>query len=638
MQANYPVTGKKSSWGTRLGWLSVGPMSALVVLLVILLLTLVSYQQRHDGRIYTGVYVNSIDLGELTPAEAANRLTAESGQIDGIPLTLVDPATGREWSLTSGDLGVSLDAAATAELAFQVGREGASGGQLEAIFDAWYYGLQVAPVVTLDEGQVFAQLDQIAGEVSQAPVNASIQIEGEQVSLQNSQVGRALDTANAYERLVPVLSNLQPARIELLVHESKPPIYDATAAAVDIGSILSGPMRFYLETPIDGIDLEPITVSADNLREWLRVRLVENEAGEAVYDLFIDEVALRGWLEAYADKVAREPENARFYFDDPTQELVLVEPHVNGRALDVDGTIALFNEQVKTPNRSVPLIINDILPAAHSGVTAAELGIKDLIGERTTWFYGSSNNRKHNIARAAANFYGIVVAPGEEFSFNKYIGDISLEEGYETGLVILGGQTIEGVGGGVCQVSTTLFQSVFWAGLDIGKRLEHGYRVGYYDDGEGPGMDATVYNPLVDFTFTNNTEHYLLIENYYNEQFESLTFKIYSTDIGRRVEKVGPFFDNVQEPPADEWNYNPELEPGEVRQLEFAAEGAQVTVQRVVYNFADEVRDQDNLISNYIPWGNVYEYGPDVNIDRLANWVFDELYIDGEVNIFEDRP
>ena len=313
---------------------------------------------------------------------------------------------------------------------------------------------------------------------------------------------------------------------------------------------------------------------------------------------------------------------------------MVVEEHVNGRRLNIEATLAQFHAQVQTANRSIPLVVEEILPVVHSGITAEELGITELVSERTTWFYGSSSERKHNIARSAANFYGIVIAPGEEFSFNKYLGDISEEDGYKPALIIYGGQTIEGLGGGVCQVSTTLFQAVFWGGYDLGARLPHAYRVGYYDDGEGPGMDATVFTPLVDFTFTNNTEHYLLIENYYNQEFESLTFKIYSTSVGRRVEKSTPVFENVQPPLADRWEYDATLAPGTLKQIEWAAEGARVIVERTVYNFADELRDQDILVSDYIPWGNVYQYGPDVNINNLPrNWrdLLDENQ--GEINL-----
>jgi vancomycin resistance protein YoaR len=98
-----------------------------------------------------------------------------------------------------------------------------------------------------------------------------------------------------------------------------------------------------------------------------------------------------------------------------------------------------------------------------------------------------------------------VIAPGEEFSFNRYLGTISETDGYEVGLIIFGGRTIEGVGGGICQVSTTMFQTAFYAGFPVTERWEHGYMVGYYGDGEGQGMDATVYSPIVDLKFINNT-------------------------------------------------------------------------------------------------------------------------------------
>ena len=119
------------------------------------------------------------------------------------------------------------------------------------------------------------------------------------------------------------------------------------------------------------------------MRDWLRIHLIPGSNGTSEYDVFIDEVALRGWLEGLAPTIERQPHNARFYFDDPTGELVLVEPHTNGRELDIDTTIDRFKQQIATGNRSVPLAITDLVPTVHSDATAAELGITELIGERS---------------------------------------------------------------------------------------------------------------------------------------------------------------------------------------------------------------------------------------------------------------
>ena len=161
---------------------------------------------------------------------------------------------------------------------------------------------------------------------------------------------------------------------------------------------------------------------------------------------------------------------------------------------------------------------------------------------------------------------------------------------------------MRGVGGGVCQVSTTLYQTAFWSGFPIVERWEHGYMVGYYNDGEGPGMDATVFSPIVDFRFINNTPYHLLIENYYNEEFESLTFKFYSTSMGRRVEKTEPVFENVVPPPEEDvWEFDAEIAEGTVEQYDYATEGARVTVQRQVYNADGELIEEKAFVSNYIP-------------------------------------
>jgi len=126
-------------------------------------------------------------------------------------------------------------------------------------------------------------------------------------------------------------------------------------------------------------------------------------------------------------------------------------------------------------------------------------------------------------------------------------------------------------------------------------------------------MDATVFSPIVDMKFINNTPYHLLIENYYNTEFEALTFKLYSTSMGREVEKSEPAFsDIVPAPEEDVWEYDPDLPEGTVVQIDSAVEGARVAVDRVVKNADGETIIDETVISNYIPYPNVYNYGPGV--------------------------
>ncbi|MFZ0545082.1 MAG: VanW family protein [Candidatus Promineifilaceae bacterium] len=599
----------------NMGWFLAAPITAVVVITILLAVTLNSYRQQHLDRIYTGVTLWGIDLSMMTRPEAEQALQAAFPYPHEASIVFTDAKTDREWVFSPADLGLTFDVNQTIDEAYEIGRqEHGLFGVLQDQFDTWYYGRQIAPVVVFDEAKLDQAINAVAADINHPPADASLDFTGTSVSYLPPEVGRSLDTADTRSRLIAPITNLREVRLQLLVHETQPQVHDTSQAAEQIEQILSGPLTLYLQEPLENVDLERIVIPQETLVEWIRIQQVTAESGQAETQVFLDQNAIRTWLEPYAATLRREPVNARFYFDDFTRELVLVEPHVNGRALDIDATVEAISQQALTTNRSMALIFKDVVPIVHAGATAEELGITELVSESTTWFYGSTDERKHNISRSASNFYGIVIAPGEEFSFNHYLGEVSEELGYETGLIIYGGRTIEGVGGGVCQVSTTLFQSAFWAGYPIVERWAHGYQVHYYDDGEGTGMDATVFSPLVDLRFINDTPYYLLIENYYNEANSSLTFKMYSTSLGREVVKDGPYIENVVPAKPDVWEFNDELEQGEIKQVDWAVEGADVTVGRTVYNASGDLLRQDTFVSHYIPWQNVYQYGPDTNI------------------------
>jgi vancomycin resistance protein YoaR len=586
------------------------PITGTVLFILLLAALVLLYQGRHVERIYTGVMAWGLDLGGMQPKQAQEALSAAFPFPEQRQVTFQDTGTGREWNYSLAQLGLTFDVGTTVDAAYSVGRDGGPWRRLSEQFASWYYGEQVAPIVLLDEAVLDRAIGRMAAEINQPASDATLSFDGVEVDYESSQLGRSLDIADTRARLLATVITMQDAQIQLLIHETQPRVSDTSLAAQQIRQIMSGPMTFYLQEPLDGVDLEPVVLPVEEMVNWIRVHSVDSGQGQAETQVIMDENAIRAWLAPYEELLHRDPVNARFYFDDETAELVLVEPHVNGRELDVEATANLFLSQVVTPDRSMPFILREIVPVANSSATAEELGITGLLSESTTWFYGSSSERMHNIARAARNFYGIVIAPGQEFSFNRYLGEVSADQGYETGLIIFGGRTIEGVGGGVCQVSTTAFQAAFWAGYPITERWEHGYQVHYYDDGEGPGMDATVYAPLVDFRFINDTPYHLLIENYYSEANSSLTFKFYSTSLGRRIEKAGPVITDVVPAKPDIWELNDELQAGEIEQVDWAVEGAKVTVQRDVYNASGDLLRQDIFVSHYIPWQNIYQYGP----------------------------
>jgi vancomycin resistance protein YoaR len=304
--------------------------------------------------------------------------------------------------------------------------------------------------------------------------------------------------------------------------------------------------------------------------------------------------------------------------------LDVIEQSQTGLVLDVEASVKAINEALLRGEHTVQLAVKVDEPQVPSTATGADLGITELLWAETSYFYGSSTERVQNIEAAASRFHGVLVAPGEIFSMGETMGDVSLENGFAEALIIYGGRTIKGVGGGVCQVSTTLFRTAFNAGFPIVERYSHAYRVSYYErvasgavDPRLAGLDATVYFPLVDFKFKNDTPYWILMETYMGNG--SLTWKFYSTSDGRSTtwDTTGPV-DVVQAPPA-KFEENPDLKKNEMKQVDWAANGADVTVTRTVTRNGS-VLFQDQITTHYEPWQAVCEYGPDSkNPKKLAD-------------------
>lgn len=294
--------------------------------------------------------------------------------------------------------------------------------------------------------------------------------------------------------------------------------------------------------------------------------------------------------------------------------------------MDVNASISTINDALFRGEHTVSLVINEAQPKIPGAATGQELGITELIASETSYFYGSSQERIQNIKAAAERFHGVMIAPGEIFSMGAAMGDVSLENGFAEALIIFGGRTIKGVGGGVCQVSTTLFRTVFNAGFPVVERYSHAYRVSYYEmtasgavDPDLAGLDATVYFPLVDFKFKNDSPYWILMETYVNESGRSLTWKMYSTSTGRTVSwnTTGPV--NIVPAPPPLLEENPELKKNEMKQVDYAANGADVTVTRTVSQDG-AVLFQDQFVTHYEPWQAICQFGPDSrNPEKLAS-------------------
>ena len=242
------------------------------------------------------------------------------------------------------------------------------------------------------------------------------------------------------------------------------------------------------------------------------------------------------------------------------------------------------------------------------------LGIEELLGEGESYFSGSAASRIYNIALASSRFHGVIIEPGEVFSFSKNIGEISAATGYQKAYVIKEKKTILEDGGGVCQVSTTLFRAALNAGLPIIERQAHYYRVGFYEEGGfPPGLDATVYPPSPDLKIKNDTLAYLLIQVEVDKAKKHLVFKLYGTNDGRKVDLTKPTVHSQTAPPEPLYIDEPTLALGVVNRMDVAHWGARVSFSRQVFNSDGTLKEDKTFWSNYTAWPAVYQRGTGAN-------------------------
>lgn len=595
-------------------------VSGVSLFFIALIAWTLGYQLMYAGRIFPGVSVAGVDLSGLTRDEAAVRLSQ----------TLSYPITGKilfrdgekVWVAAPAELGMVFDPSSSAATAYGLGRSGGLFGALTGQVRARSAGATVPPVIIFDQRVAYQYLTQIATQVNQPVAEASLTLEGTNVVAHPGQVGRELKIDATLIYLGAQLQSFTDGEVQLVVQEVQPQILDVSAQAEAARQVLSQPLTLVIPNSGEG-DPGPYIYDTQVLAGLLGVQRVEN-GSQAEVHVVLNATGLRDLLAPVKAQVDRDATDAKFIFNDDTRRLDLMQDSKVGREMNLEASITAINDALFRGEHSVPLVIAEKQPDVSGTATAEQLGITQLLHSETSYFYGSSAERIQNIEAAAARFHGVLVAPGETFSMGETMGDVSLENGFAEALIIYGGRTIKGVGGGVCQVSTTLFRAVFNAGFPVVERYSHAYRVSYYEKTAGggidprlAGLDATVYFPLVDFKFTNDSPYWILMETYMGNG--SLTWKFYSTPDGRSVswETTGP--SNIVPAPPPLFEENPELRKNEMEQKDWAANGADVTVKRTVMKDG-AVYFQDQFVTHYEPWQAICEYGPDSkNPEKLAN-------------------
>ena len=338
-------------------------------------------------------------------------------------------------------------------------------------------------------------------------------------------------------------------------------------------------------------------------------------------------------VNSWKETLDRPSQNAIFEFDKKTLEVTEFFPHKEGLVLNAEKTEkdikdVIFevirskeknndnqddkNIQKNSSEKKLEYKKDFEFITASPEITLEQtnnLGIKERIGFGDSYYDHSIPSRIHNVAITSERINYAIVPPGKEFSFNKTLGDVSSTTGFQPAYVIKDGQTVLGDGGGVCQVSTTLFRSLLDAGLKITLRLPHSYRVSYYELDNKTGFDATVYDGNVDLRFINDTEDYVLIYTENNREDLYMKVELYGTSDGRTTEISDYKTWDFRAPLATEYIPDPSLPSGKLKQIDWSSSGIKAQFTHTIKDKDGNIIKQKNYYSNYRPWAANYLQG-----------------------------
>ncbi len=564
----------------------------LAILATVSSLLVSLYHLAYLNKIYPRVFVAQKEVSNLDLSRAKQVIQKQ------LPETLPELTLtfgSQSWPLPINDLAINYQVESTAQTAYLLGRTHNFFGDLAAKWRRWWQPEILPLQYVFDEAGLKTAVESIAAAVTEPVIlpNLERQADGT-IKLIPGKNGRVVDNQQLYQQIVVQIGYLDFSPVTMPVK--------IVTAAVDSDRLADAQARAetlknkHLSLKIDGSNL---TIKTQELINLIGFTTDWNEAEIA---------SLTARL---ADQVNRPAQDAVFQFDG--NRASEFKPALNGLTLDevttqpalVTGLKQLISDEAAEQSITLPVTLTAPRITTES---VNSLGIKELLGKGESTFFGSIPGRRHNIALAAGILNGRLIPPGETFSFNQTVGDISGATGYQSAYIIKNGRTILGDGGGVCQVSSTLFRAVLNAGLEIIERRAHSYRVGYYEQNSAPGFDATVFAPNVDFKFKNDTQNYVLVQATTDLTKSYLKFELYGTNDGRKSTTSNIRLWGQTPPPPALYQDDPPLPAGTVKQVDWAAWGGKAAFDWSVTR-NNETLYQKTFYSSYQSWQAVYLRG-----------------------------
>ena len=464
--------------------------------------------------VYPNISVQGLDISSKNLKEAFEILDKENKILSAknIILTYED----QEYSTTLDELGIKLNTDETLIEAYKIKREGNLIEQIQKAFQPidinWVYESNTEALESALGAKVNPALNTLA--------DAKLDYKDRQIIIIPEQAGESLDSA----KVAPaIMENMTKEEVKLAIPLNKqaPAITTTSweAQKSELDALVGQHDIFFNDTNI--------TIPAEEIVTWITIDQTTKKIG-------ISQDIIKEYLESVQKNLTSQPLNAKLRFNPETQQIEILEPGKEGTKLMMEESSKRIKNDILAGITKTELFVAVTSPLIDDSQFDA-LGVKTLLGRGESNFRGSSRSRIKNINVAANKISNTLLKPGEEFSFVNTLGKVDARNGYLPELVIKGKKTIPEYGGGICQVSTTLFRAALNAGLPITERRAHSYIVNYYGK---PGLDATIYLPKPDLKFKNDTNNYILLQHYITGT--TLYYEIYGTSTGKTAKTIEP--------------------------------------------------------------------------------------------------
>ncbi len=593
------------------------------VIFAVLIFSYGWYSLVYVNRIYPNVVIGSTDFSGLSQENAIKKLDEQVKKINSNDIKLI--LSGNTWDIKTSDIGLNYDIEGTIEKIYSVGRRGNFFDNLKERVSLLFKNKNIDAIYSLDQNVISGKLAEIYSENETPVSDAKFIYSNDVVTIEPEKSGQTIDKAKLYADLDQNLSQLNSVYdINIILEDTYPKITENM-----LNNLKDQYVRALNNVIILNSEVKNITISKSQISSWIYTAAVfnedqtgfipkahaEEESGNFSAQLEINQEEIRKFIDSIAGDINHDPKDARLSFSNGN--VSVFQTPEKGYKVDEDQTVAditnllisrmnvsrASNDKNTDENNNIELPL-EITDPEVSDVNSETLGIKERIGTGTTSFSGSPDNRIHNIKNGANMFHGVVIKPGETLSAISILGNPSAETGYLPELVIKENKTLPEYGGGLCQVSTTLFRAALNAGLEILERTNHAYRVSYY---EPPvGMDATVYYPQPDLVIKNNTDHYILIQT--SVVGTQITFDLYGTKDGRNVEMSEPVVSETISPPKDVYIESSDLPAGTIKKQESSHAGAKASFYYKVIKDGKTLFEK-TFNSVYKAWQGVYLFG-----------------------------